>query len=180
MAENATKIIQKTGFFPDKAWLTLGPFNNAKGVGYNTAFITEETAEIDLNAKYKGVDAEIKWEQANDDTIDGFFAFGTEENPFAAYAWITFNSPEERKAQIKFDSDDQGKVWLNAKKVYAHRRTRGAQIDRRTIPVTLTAGQNSILVKVCNESLPWGFYLRITDPEGKPFDDLRIAFPPQN
>ena len=62
------------------------------------------------------------------------------------------------KSKSVFDSDDQGKVWLNGKKVYAHRRTRGAQIDRRTIPVTLVAGKNTILVKVCNESLPWGFF----------------------
>ncbi len=60
------------------------------------------------------------------------------------------------------------------KKVYAHRRTRGATIDRRTIPVTLAAGENIILVKVCNESLPWGFYLRITDTDGNPLDDLKV------
>ena len=43
---------------------------------------------------------------------------------------------------------------------------RGASIDRRTIPITLVSGVNTILVKVCNESLPWGFYLRITDTDG--------------
>ena len=173
--ENATKVVLGTGFFPETTWLTLGPFDNTKGVGYNTAYITEETSMIDATAKYDGVSGQISWQKASDDTLDGFFAFGNEENPFVAYAWITFTSPEERKAQIRFDSDDQGKIWLNSKKVYAHRRTRGAKIDRRTIPITLLAGKNSILVKVCNESLPWGFYLRITDTDGRPYDDLKIV-----
>ena len=35
--------------------------------------------------------------------------------------------------------------------------------------------KNSILVKVCEESGGWGFYLRITDKNGNPFDDLEIA-----
>ena len=174
MMDKAKSYILKTGFFPETAWLTLGPFDNAKGVGYNTAYIEEETTEIDTNAKYDAVSGQVSWKRGTDKTFDGFFDFSNGENWHTAYAWITFTSPDERKAQIRFDSDDQGKVWLNGSKVYAHRRARGAQIDRRTIPVTLTAGQNTILVKVCNELLPWGFYLRITDQNGQPYDDLEI------
>ncbi|RKU12664.1 hypothetical protein C6501_10760 [Candidatus Poribacteria bacterium] len=175
MTDKAKTHILKTGFFPETAWLTLGPFDNTKGVGYNTAYIPEETTQIDAKVKYDGALGQVAWKQGTDETFDGFFSFGDAENYHAAYAWITFTSPEERKAQIRFDSDDQGKVWLNGKKVYAHRRTRGAQVDRRTIPVTLIAGQNTILVKVCNESLPWGFYLRITNTKGTPFDDLKLV-----
>ena len=175
MTDKAKTYILKTGFFPETAWLTLGPFDNTKGVGYNTAYIPEETTQIDTKVKYDGALGQVAWKQGTDETFDGFFSFGDAEKYHAAYAWITFTSPEERKAQIRFDSDDQGKVWLNGKKVYAHRRTRGAQVDRRTIPVTLIVGQNTILVKVCNESLPWGFYLRITNTEGTPFDDLKLV-----
>ena len=180
MTEMAKTYILKSGFFPETAWLTLGPFDNTKGVGYNTAYIQEETTQIDTETKYDGATGQVGWKQGTDETYNGFFDFGAKEKMHAAYAWITFTSPEERKAQIRFDSDDQGKVWLNGNKVYAHRRTRGAVIDRRTIPVTLTAGRNTILVKVCNESLPWGFYLRITDTEGKPFNDLKITDLTQN
>ena len=175
MTDKAKIYIQKTGFLPETAWLTLGPFDNTRGVGYNTANIPEEVAQIDTNAKYDGVAGPLTWKQGSDEVFDGFFEFGKDEGQYTAYAWISFTSPEERKIQIRFDSDDQGKVWLNGKKVYAHRRTRGAQIDRRTIPVTLVAGKNTILVKVCNESLPWGFFLRITDTEGNPFEDLKLG-----
>ncbi len=175
MHDKAKPYILKTGFLPESEWLTIGPFDNKAGIGYNTAYIPEETTQIDTNEKYAGVSGEVTWQQGTDKFYDGFYSFGDDEKWLTSYAWITFTSPDERQAQIRFDSDDQGKVWLNGKKVYAHRRTRGAQIDRRTIPVTITTGKNTILVKVSNESLPWGFYLRITDTDGNPFDDLEIV-----
>ncbi len=174
MEEKAKLYIQKTGFLPESAWLTLGPFDNTAGIGYNTSYISEEVTEIDRNAEYEGLSGQVKWKRGADEVYDGFYTFGEDEKWLTSYAWITFSSPDERKAQIRFDSDDQGKVWLNGKKVYAHRRTRGAQIDRRTIPVTIVNGKNTILVKVSNESLPWGFYLRITDTDGNPFSDLKV------
>ena len=177
LTNKAKAFVQKTGFFPETTWLTLGPFDNTKGVGYSTAFIPEEQTQIDKTAEYDGISGKIRWVKSSDETFDGFFNFGMDENFYVAYAWISFTSPEQREAEVRFDSDDQGKVYLNGKKVYAHRRTRGASIDRRTIPVTLIDGENTILVKVCNESQPWGFYLRITDTDGKPFDDLKIVNP---
>ena len=173
--EKAATYISKIGFIAESAWLTLGPFDNTDGVGYNTVYIPEDPTQVDTTAKYDGADGEIRWQKPNDETLDGFVDFGKDVNWRTAYAWITIISPDERKAQFRFDSDDQGKVWLNEKKVYAHkRRNRGAVMDRRTIPVTLRSGENSILVKVCNEKANWGFYLRITDTDGDPFDDLKI------
>ena len=175
LTEKAALYINKTGFIAESAWLTLGPFDNTEGVGYNTVYITEDATQVDPTAKYDGADGAVRWQKLDDDTFDGFVDFGKDVNWRTAYAWVTFTSPAERKAQLRFDSDDQGKVWLNEKKMYAHRRrNRGAVIDRRTIPVTLRSGKNSILVKVCNETSNWGFYLRITDTDGKPFDDLKI------
>ena len=175
LTEKAALYINKAGFIAESAWLTLGPFDNTEGVGYNTTYIMEDAMQVDTTGKYDGADGEVRWQKLNDETLDGFVDFGKDVNWRAAYAWVTITSPAERKAQLRFDSDDQGKVWLNGKKMYAHRRrNRGAVMDRRTIPVTLRSGKNSILVKVCNETASWGFYLRITDTDGKPFDDLEI------
>ena len=175
LTEKAATYINRVGFIAESAWLTLGPFDNTDGVGYNTVYIIEDATQVDTTAKYDGADGEIRWQKLSDRTLDGFIDFGKDVNWRTAYAWVTITSPDERKAQFRFDSDDQGKVWLNDRKVYAHkRRNRGAVMDRRTIPVTLRAGKNSILVKVCNETSSWGFYLRITDTDGNPFDDLKI------
>jgi len=175
LTEKAAAYINKAGFIAESAWLTLGPFDNTEGISYNTAYIIEDALQVDTTATYDGADGEVSWQKLNDRMLDGFVDFGKDVNWRAAYAWVTITSPDERKAQLRFDSDDQGKVWLNEKKMYAHRRrNRGAVMDRRTIPITLRSGKNSILVKVCNETSSWGFYLRITDPDGKPFDDLKI------
>ena len=176
LTEKAATYINKAGFIAESAWLTLGPFDNTEGVGHNTVYIPEDATQVDTTAKYDGADGQVSWKKLNDRMLDGFVDFGQDVNWRTAYAWVTITSPNERKAQLRFDSDDQGKVWLNEKKMYAHRRrNRGAVMDRRTIPVTLRSGKNSILVKVCNETSSWGFYLRIIDTDGKPFDDLKIS-----
>ena len=84
------------------------------------------------------------------------------------------------KFQFRFDSDDQGKVWLNGKEVFAHEKAFMAIIDIFTIPVTLKPGKNSVLVKVCNEQGGWAFYLRITDTDGNPFSDLKFGDSEEN
>ncbi len=175
LTEKAATFIYKAGFIPEDAWLTLGPFDNTEGTGYKTAHIPEQATQVDVSATYDGADGQVTWKKLDDTTFDGFVDFGKDVNWRTAYAWVKISSPDEREAQLRFDSDDQGIVWLNDKRMYAHRRrNRGAVMDRRTIPVTLRSGENSILVKVCNETSNWGFYLRITDTDGKPFDDLKI------
>ncbi len=175
LTEIAKTYIDKTGFIPENEWFYLGPFDNTKGVGYNTTYIPESTKVFDTTTKYDGVNGHVSWQKIADDTFDGFIDFGGNDNWYTGYARTTVISPDERKAQILFDSDDQGKIWLNEKKMYAHRRNRGAVVDRRIVPVKLMAGENTILVKVCNETSPWGFYLRITDSDGNPFKDLKFG-----
>ena len=176
MPEKAKAYIQKTGFIAENAWWTLGPFDNTDGTGYDTAYIPEDTTQIDTATKYKGIDGQVRWKPKSDDrTLDGYVGLGRDVDWRVAYAFATVVSPDERKVQLRFDSDDQGKIWLNGKAVHAHTRTYQTQIDRDIIAVTLKPGKNSILVKVCEEEGGWGFYLRITDTDGKPFNDLKIS-----
>ena len=174
MPDKALEQMRQTGIIHENAWLILGRFDNAAGIGYNTAYIPENTTQIDTTAKYEGVDGEVRWEKLTDATFNGYIDFGDKDNWLVSYAWATVNSPDEREVQLRFDSDDQGKIWLNGKEVFANPKAKAAIVDRNTIPVTLKAGKNTILVKNCNEELGWGFYLRITDADGKPFEDLKI------
>jgi tetratricopeptide (TPR) repeat protein len=169
MPEKAKAYVQSTGFITEDAWWILGPFDNTDGIGYDTAYIPEDTTE-----KYEDPNEQITWRKGDDETLDGYIDFGKDSEWSVVYAWTTVISPDERKAQLRFGSDDQGKVRLNGEEVFAHTRASVAQVDRDIIPVTLKPGKNTVLVKVCQEAGDWGFYLRITDPEGKPFDDLRI------
>ena len=180
MPERAKTYIQRTGVITEDKWLILGPFDNTKGVGYDTVYIAEDATQIDTTAEYDGVNGQVSWQKSTDDTLNGYIDLGQDVNWRVAYAFVTVTLPDEREAQIHFDSDDQGKVFLNGKQIFTNTGAHSVRIDRYTTPVTLKSGENSILVKVCNEEVKWEFYLRITDPGGKPFTDLKIGAPEAN
>ena len=174
MPEKSKAHVQKTGVITEDVWLILGPFDNTKGIGYDTAYIAEDATQIDTTAEHNSVDGLVRWQKSTDDTFNGYIDLGQDVNWRVAYAFTTVTSPDEREAHIRFDSDDQGKVFLNGEEVFTNTGAHSVRIDRYTIPVTLKPGENSILVKVCNEEVKWEFYLRITDPDGKPFTDLKV------
>ena len=174
MHDKAQELIHKTGFVAEDAWMVIGPFDNVGGIGYNTEYIPENLPQIDMGARYDGKYGQVSWQKYTDEILNGYIGLGKGENWATGYAFATVNSLDEREVEFRFDSDDQGKVWLNGIEVFTHTKTFTAEIDNFIIPVTLNAGKNSILVKVCEETGGWGFYLRITDKNGKPFDDLEI------
>ena len=176
--EKAQAYIHKTTFIPETAWSVIGPFDNTNGAGYDKAFIPEAATQLDTTLLYDGHNGQIGWTQQTDKTFDGYVdfetIFGGDLNWVAAYAWTTLTVPDERIAHIYFGSDDQAKIWLNGESVFTDSTAHSVAIDHATIPVTLKPGKNTLLVKVCDEEIFWGFYLRITDTDGKPFDDLII------
>ncbi len=174
MPDKAMEQMQPTGILHENTWLVLGPYDNTAGIGYNTKYIPENTTQIDRTAKYEGVDEQISWKKFTDDTFNGFIDFGEDINWRVAYAWTTVTSPDEREVLFRFGSDDQSKIWLNGTEVFTDTNAQTAILDKNTIPVTLKAGKNTILVKVCNEEMSWGFYMRVTDADGKSFEDLKI------
>ena len=177
MQDKARTYIQKTGFIAEDAWLYLGPFDNTGGIGYDTAYIQEDITQIDMNKKYDADNKKISWKNLSDDQLNGFIRLGEDRDWEAAYAFTTIVSPDAREVQFRFDSDDQGKIWLNGEKVYARRTSHQTEIDRYVFPVTLKQGTNSVLVKVCEETGGWGFYFRITDEHGIPYEDLQFRRP---
>ena len=174
MLEEASASIQATGFITEDAWWTLGHFDNTGGIGYDTAYISEQTTQIDPKVKYEGRDGQIHWQKSTDDVLNAYISLGEDIDWGTAYAFATVTSPDERNVEFRFDCDDQGKVWLNGEEVFLKPTSYRPEIDRYIVPVTLKPGNNTILVKVCEDEGGWGFYLRITDTDGKPFDDLTI------
>ncbi|RKU18684.1 hypothetical protein C6503_09105 [Candidatus Poribacteria bacterium] len=174
--DKAKAYIHKTTFIPETAWSVIGPFDNTNGAGYDKAFIPEEATQFDTTLTDNGYNGQIGWTQRTDKTFDGYVdfetIFGGDLNWVAAYAWTTLTVPDERTAHIHFGSDDQAKIWLNGESIHTDSTAHSVAIDQVTIPVTLKPGKNSLLVKVCDERIFWGFYLRITDTDGNPFDDL--------
>ena len=175
LPEKAKAYMDKTAFIAEDTWWIIGPFDNADGIGYNNVYIPETETQFDTTAKYEGIEGQVHWKQQTDDTFDGFIdfrkIFDENVNWNTAYAWAVVNSSDERDAQLRFGSGTQAKLWLNGEEVFTHSEAHTPVMDQDTIPVTLKAGKNSILVKVCGEMYGLGFYLRLTDVDGKPFAD---------
>ncbi len=179
MHETARENIQKTGFITEDKWMYLGPFDNSNDNAFDTQFISEEITKIDLISKYDGKNGNISWKKLKDDNLNAFINLGEGLDLCAGYAFTTITSPDDREVQFRFDSDDQGKIWLNGIVAGVNMRTYATSIDRLNYPVKLKKGKNSVLVKVCEKTGGWGFYLRVTDQDGNPFDDL-VFSPTEN
>ena len=185
LPEKAEAYMDKTAFLHESTWWIVGAFDNAAGIGYNTVYVPEDTTQIDPTAKYDGIDGQVSWEKRADDTFDGYVdlekIFDKNVNWNTVYAWTIVNSPDERKVELRFGSGSQSKLWLNGEAVFTHSESHSIAMDQDTIPVTLKQGENSILVKVCSEDTYFlGFYLRVTDTDGSPFDDLIIGESEEN
>ena len=196
--EEAERYIQKSGVVPERAWWVLGPFDNAGDIGYNKTYISEDAVEIDKTVTYAGKDGQIGWKQGADETFDGYvdFApiFGFKEldqvligaqqpdpelDTVLAYAWATVNSPDEREARIWISTFNNAKAWFNGKEVATiDRELQFTSEDHQTVPVTLHAGKNSVLVKLVGRQWGWGFHLWLTDLDGFPLEGLEYMDSP--
>jgi len=159
----------KTGFIPEPSWLVIGPFETT----HDRTGPPER--EIDLCGTYPGEGKEVSWTVAQDGIIDGYVDFRqifSLERAAAGYALTYVNSPDERQAELIVECDFDVKVWFNGSEVL---NKRSVDLERHVLPVVLQAGRNEILVKVCGGWGASGFYLRITDTEGKPFEDLEYV-----
>lgn len=177
--EQEEKAMQKwmeTGFVIDSYWMVIGPFDNANKAGFSKVYPPEQS--IALGTKCQGIDKEVAWQEARDSVPDAYIDLNEifdEADWTVAYAFAQIISPDDREAQLRIGSDDGAKVWLNGEEVLSSGVGRSAGIDQDIIPVKLKGGVNKVLMKVCDEAVDWGFYVRITDMEGNPYTDLSYS-----
>jgi len=89
-----------------------------------------------------------------------------------AFAMTYVYSPEQRDILLKIGSDDGIVVWVNGKKVLDNPSLRSARVDDDIIETSLSAGWNTLLLKISQDWGSWGFYFRITDTKNAPIKDL--------
>ncbi len=158
-------------------WLVLGPFPNAPDFqGHHSEYPPER--RIDLDAEYEGVDGPIRWRECRQGeprlSVDFTKVFTPTEH-VTAYALCYVINPEERPVQIRLGTNDAGKCWLNGTLIFDYPHEGTAFLDRDIIPATLPKGVSTILLKISNGQLNWGFVFRITDETGRPIRDLEFS-----
>ncbi|HEY3901778.1 MAG TPA: hypothetical protein VGM54_24405 [Chthoniobacter sp.] len=155
-------------------WQIIGPFENTGREGFATVFPPEK--EVRLDATYPGKSGPVKWQPVESQDEYGKFDFNKPLGMLkevTAYAVTTFDSPEERDAELRLGCKDAWKIWLNGQFLFGRDEYhRGQKMDQYKLKCHLRKGPNVILVKCCqNEqteqwTVEWEFQLRICDGAG--------------
>lgn len=160
------------GFLAD--WKIIGPFNNKEGVGYAAVYPPE--AEINPSAEYEGQLGTVKWEAI--DTADDFGIVNIAEDVknykgSVMYVLATYRSESAKPVELRLGTPNAWKVWVNDELQFEREEYhRSTQMDQYRVPVELKAGDNTILLKLCQneQTQSWAqkyqFQLRVSDPTG--------------
>jgi hypothetical protein len=156
-------------------WHVALPFDSPNGDGFGKPFPPE--AGVDLAAKYPGKGgAEVAWKyvQSSDKygQIDLVKKFAQHKNA-VAYAYAVVESEKEAAAEVRVSTANAVQVFLNGKKLYEREEYHhGAPFDQYIAMVTLKAGKNEVLLKLCQNdqkeewAQAWSFAARVCDPTG--------------
>ena len=77
---------------------------------------------------------------------------------------------------MQLRSDDGAKVWVNSKQIFEERRIYGPGLtDPKSVPMSLDAGWNHVLVKIGQLDGPWIFGVHFESTEAGLVDALRAS-----
>jgi hypothetical protein len=167
-------LAQVLGFLTQ--WRVIGPFDNRDLAGFAAEFGPQR--ERDFARKYPGKDKDVAWQEHITDeefaVVDLNKVLG-DDKEVVAYAVTTLQSPQAQPAQVRLGSKNAPQVWVNGTLVGRFEVYHaGYDIDQYVMPVDLQAGENEILVKICQNAKrqswerEWQFHLRVTDAQGTP------------
>jgi hypothetical protein len=173
------KLGEKVDISTHFAFLTqysvIGPFNNRGGRGLEGVYPPE--TEIQLDATYDGQIGPVKWQPLASQGDYGIVDIAKQVKPYKGavmYLVTSFQSPAKQSLELRLGTDNAWKLWLNGKLLFSRNEYhRGMAIDQYRVPVTMNAGKNTILLKICQneQSEEWAqmyqFQLRVCDSSGR-------------
>ncbi len=156
-----------------RQWLVLGPFPDPD----NTVLTKPLFDEVGCAPAHGDPMAGVNWQSLSVATDFVDFASTLSPNTNAvAYAHVYLRTPADSDAALVFGANDGIAIWLNGEQCFFQQiRRTAADPDQTTLPITLRAGWNRLLVKVDQESGGWGFYLRLVSRTNTPLKDIVFA-----
>ena len=136
--------------------------------------------EIEFSKSYEGADGKMNW-QRGVAAPNGYFDFLTKfktTDYVAAYVVTYIHSDGDVKARLGFGHDDGIRAWLNGTKIASNEDCggkSGAAPDQLVVMDTLKRGWNKLLIEITQDVGNWGFYLSVTDPDGKPLKGIYLT-----
>ncbi|QSQ20011.1 DUF3857 domain-containing protein [Pyxidicoccus parkwayensis] len=170
----ANEVRQWLGFVGD--YYVVGGFENEGKAGCDTDF-GPEAANLDLAATYPGAKGrEATWRKLTANTTDGYVDLATAVRPnreTVAYAVTWLEASNETRVSMGVGTSGAFRLWVNGQLAAKEDRYNLPRPDQSRVSVKLRKGLNRVLVKVCQESGPLGFYLRQESPS------VRASLPPK-
>jgi hypothetical protein len=153
-----------------RKWRVSGEFDNAKGVGFATAYPPEAAKPaLPESSEWKVVESADKH-----GAVDLNAAIATKKGVLA-YAVADVVMPRGGPAEVRIGSPCAVAVWVNGTPVMAHEIYHASEaIDQYVAKADFREGTNTVLVKCCQneQTEPWAgdwkFQLRICDFVGSP------------
>jgi hypothetical protein len=124
---------------------------------------------------------ELTWKNITAST--NYFDFNAilrTENDRAAGFMVTYIECDKEMPDLTMAlaSNDQGRLYLNGKDIYAFTEARALELDADKGKVTLNKGLNVIVFKIINEQGNWQGAMRFLDKAGAPVKNLKIKLSP--
>jgi tetratricopeptide (TPR) repeat protein/transglutaminase-like putative cysteine protease len=169
------EALEPLGFISD--FYAAGGFDNEGKGGCDTDFGPE--GATDLKATYPGKGREVRWRKVPARTASGFVELSTLLRPnssVVAYALTFLQADAETRVNLGLGTSGAYRLFVNGAKVSSSDAYHTPQVDQARVQVHLRRGLNRVLLKVCQESGPLGFYLRQERAEGAPVA-ARVTLP---
>ena len=89
------------------------------------------------------------------------------------YAVTTWTSNKDQQVEIRLGTPNSWKLWINGQLVFEREEYhRSSKLDQYRVPVSLKAGKNTLMFKICQNEMTqdWAqryqFQIRICDSTG--------------
>jgi len=155
----AAEYVEPLGFIRD--YYILGSFDNEGKGGCGVDFGPEAT--LDLSAEYPAKGHPARWRRLSLRSPDGYIDLSASLRPnreAVAYALTFLNATHESTVNLGIGASGAFRLWVNGQPAASQDRYNRARPDQSRVAVRLRQGSNRVLLKVCQDSGPFGFYLR--------------------
>jgi cellulose synthase operon protein C len=148
----------------------VGTWDNDQGKGFDLELAPE--LRPGLGEKYEGRAGDLTWRK--DVPKDGrgrydLLQLMTPTRWSAAFAQGTFTTEAEGVQALRLTSTDPLKVWVDNRLVFAAATVERSVMDHLVIPVQLTRGTHTVLIKSAHREGLWYLSGRVTPFEGERF-----------
>ncbi len=157
------ELAHQLGFVTD--FYVAGSFDNEGKAGCGVDHGPE--SNLDLKTTYQSKEREIAWRRAAVRGLDGYVDLGTMLRPnreSVGYAVTVLQAPQETTAVLGLGTSGAFRLWVNGQVAATDDRYNSPRPDQARVSVKLRRGLNRVLLKVCNDQGPFGFYFRVESP----------------